>query len=214
MPFAPPPTSYTGSPRPFTLRAGTTLWRVHQRTYRSTEFNPTPSHRYFGGGRFDATDDDRYPYIYAGSTELAAAAERLVRSIPFDDDGWRYLRHADLRNRRLSAIEVAADITLISLLDTASLADACQDEWLIHTEGREYVQTRHWAHWLRSVAPWAQGLIWPSKRDLGAKVTVLFADRCDPGSLRPGTTHIDLDTRAGRRWLNLTLRPLRVSVHL
>lgn len=55
------------------------LFRVHKVTFGPEELNATPAHRYYGGGRFDATDDDLYPYLYAGETIGVAIAETLLR---------------------------------------------------------------------------------------------------------------------------------------
>jgi hypothetical protein len=42
---------------------------------------------------------------------------------------------------------------------------------------------------------------------------VLFADRCGEDAVRASELpHVDLDSQAGLRWLNLVLRPYRAIV--
>ena len=120
-----------------------------------------------------------------------------------------------VNGRRISALEATLDLPLISLLTTADLAAASQDEWLISASPSEYPQTRRWARWLRSQATWAQGFAWSSIRDLGRQSVVLFGDRCPPGALVtvPGAG-FDLDDADGTAWLNERLAPYRISVRL
>lgn len=214
MPFTAPPTAAKTTPNRTVLPAGTRLWRVHRGTRGPGDFKPVPADPHFGGGRFDSIPgDDEYPYLYAAPDPRTALLETLVRSIPFDDRGVRYLRRAALAGMVISAVESTSDLALISLLTSADLAAACQDEWLIHAEPHEYPQTRRWARWLRGHAPWGQGLLWPSRRDIGRPSAMLFGDRVDPGELAPvpGST-VALDDAAGARRLNEQLAPYRIRV--
>ncbi len=214
MPFAQPPTEYTGTPARVVLPAGTSLFRVHGCSRPPEEFKQLASNPFFGGGRFDATEQDPYPFMYAGLSETAALAETLLRSLPFEPDGGsRLLPRAAVKQRRFSHLRLTTEITLLSLATTADLAAVSQDEWLVHAGPDQYAQTRYWAHWLREVAPWAQGFVWLSKRDLGQRVVILFGDRCDPGLLEPAATpSADLDDLDGETWLNRVLTPYRTQV--
>jgi RES domain len=213
MPLSPPPANAGISPSPILLTARTQLWRVHKKHWPGADFKDVVSDPHFGGSRFDSTSADPYSYLYAAAEEQTALLETLVRGIPFNDRGARLIRRAAIADYRISALELAGDLTLISLLTTADLAAACQDEWLIHSSPADYPQTRRWAQWLRSQAPWAQGLAWPSARDLGRQSVVLFGDRCPADVLRavPGTA-VDLDDAGGAVWLNARLAPYRISV--
>jgi hypothetical protein len=213
MPLARPPTAANASPSSVVLQAGVRLWRVHRKYRSGAAFNHVKSDPHFGGSRFDSTPDDPYPYLYAAPTEQTALLETLVRGIPFDDSGRRQIRRAEIAGYRITAIETAQDLTLISLLTTADLAAACQDEWLIQTSPAEYPQTRRWGQWLRSQASWAQGLAWPSVRNLGRPSVVLFGDRLPAGLIQvvPGSA-VDLDSSIGAAWLNTQLAPYRISV--
>ena len=213
MPFAPPPLSVKSAPARTKLSAGTVLWRVHRHTRSPGSFKPVPSDGHFGGGRFDSTPDDPYPYLYVALHPETALLETLVRGIPFDERGTRYLRRAALTDLAVSSVETTEDLTLISLLTSADLAAACQDEWLVTADPPEYAQTRRWAHWLRDRAPWSQGMVWPSRRDLGRSTVLLFGDRVPAAVLRPtADPAIRLDDAAGAFWLNRTLAPYRINV--
>lgn len=221
MPLAPPPADYDGHPVRHVLRRGSCLWHVHGRVYPASGFKSALSSRLFGGGRFDATDEDRYPYWYAALDERTAVAEVLLRDLPYDQRGTRALTREAVAGRRISGLTLTRDLDLVSLIDEVDLAAVAQDQWLVVATGHEYVQTRAWGHWLRGAAPWAQGFIWSSRRDRGRSVIVLFGDRC---ATMFGTDYernllhevselaIDLDDKAGADWLNGLLEPYRVAV--
>lgn len=205
-----PPATLPGTPTKVTLSAGTTLYRVHNRTRSSIAFNPKPVHPLYGGGRFDATELDAYPFLYAGLTSTAAICESLLRSIPFPSDGGeRLLLRAVVAGRRLSTVRLATDVTLVSLVSGADLAAVGQDAWLVQAEAAEYPYTRDWCHFIRRhTQPWAQGLIWLSKREPADRAAVLFGDRGAGKALEEtDLPPIDFDTPEGEEWLNDALAP-------
>jgi RES domain len=213
VPSTQPPTTSRWSSNRTVLPAGSTLWRVHRRTRSAADFKPVVSDRHFGGGRFDSTPDDPYPFLYVALRQETALLETLVRGIPFDSRGLRYLRRAALSGLCISAVETTTELTLISLLSAADLAASCQDEWLVHADPSEYAKTRRWGHWLRTRSPWGQGLIWQSRRDLGEPTSMLFGDRAGPAPLLPVPgSAIDLDGVDGAAWLNNVLGPYRIQV--
>jgi hypothetical protein len=212
MPPVAPPRNRVASVNLKTLAAGTELWRAHSSKRTSTDFNPRPSDP-FEGGRFDGTLADPYPYLYAARDPETALLESFVRSVPFSDHGNRRIRRAAVAGRRLSALQTTRDLSLVCLLTHADLAAACQDEWLIQAEPRDYPFTRHWSSWLRTQAPAADGLIWPSRRDLGDHpVIMLFGDRGAPPLTLGARPPVDLDDCDGARWLNARLAPYRIRV--
>jgi hypothetical protein len=214
MPFAGPPTTFRLYPRRWQLPAGTQLWRVHKRSRPAEQFNTRESDMFWGGGRFDGTPSCGYPFLYATFQETTALAESLLRAMAFAGSRARTLPRAAVEGRRLSGLALTSEITLLSLTSTPALAGVLQDEWLVHAEPAWYAQTRDWAHWIRDHVPWAQGLIWPSKRDLGQQAVMLFGDRCDDDLVLPVPgCRVDLDDEPGRAWLNATLADYRVHVH-
>jgi RES domain len=214
MPFGPPPEKYSCRPNRWVMPAGTTLWRVHHMKYGPADFNKEAADRHFGGGRFDATDDAVYPFLYGALADTTAVAETLLRDLAFPAVRKRTLPRKSLSGRRLSSIETTTELHLVSLISGKDLAAVKQDTWLIHSEAKDYAFTRRWAHWLRDQAPWAQGFVWNTRRELGELAAVLFGDRCSPGALRairpPG---LELDDAAGASQLNAMLGAYDVHVY-
>nr|WP_218889701.1 RES family NAD+ phosphorylase [Saccharopolyspora hordei] len=196
------------------MPADTALFRLHERARHAAEFKP--AHVSFGapGGRFDGTPEDPFPTYYAGLHVTTALAEVLLRNISFGHDGQRLIRRAQIAGRRFSAVRTKRELTLVSLLTGPDLAAVAQDSWLVDAEGRDaYPHTRSWASWIRSQADWADGLIWPSKRDTGKPAVVLFGDRCaDALDGAEPDLHIDLDSPIGEAWLATMLAPYRAAV--
>jgi hypothetical protein len=214
-----PPAGYAGTPELTTLRAGTVLFRVHQKRFGADAFNPVPSHRYYGGGRFDATDDDTYPYLYAGETVDVAVAETLLRDLSPNDTGTRQLPMARAAGRRISAVEVTADLELVSLRTGTDLGAVAQDTWLTTCDPRDYPQSRHWAHWIRIHATSAAGYVWLSRREPGTSAYVLFGDRVPSGTMAtsadpsvPPGDEADFDAPRGRRALRNRLARYNVAL--
>jgi hypothetical protein len=214
MPYFMPSAEFPLRPRRRALPAGTQLWRVHRREYAAGRFNSRASDVLWGGGRFDGTPQCPYAYMYAAFGPATAVAETMLRGMPFLGRRPRILARCAVNGRRLSALTLAGDIELLALTTTPALAGVGQDEWLVHAEPMFYGQTRDWAHWMRDRTPWAHGLIWPSKRDLGQEAIMLFGDRCGPDllALEPGLG-LDLDDEPGRVWLNTLLADYRVHLN-
>lgn len=210
-----PPEAPTGTPGKVTLTRDTLLYRIHASRRAAGDFNPQPAHCLYGGGRFDATSCDPYGYLYAGLGPAAAVCETLLRSLPFDPTGRpRALPRRAVEGRRLSVLRLAADVTVLPLVSARDLAAVHQDTWLVHAEAQEYPYTRDWAHWIRRhTGPWAQGLVWASKREPAERTVVLFGDRGPVGALRAQEEDtMDFDTAEGREWLDSVLRPYSVQL--
>ena len=214
-----PPAAHSRTPVLTTLPAGTVLFRVHQKVFPAGSFNPVPSHRYYGGGRFDATDDDAYPYLYAGESIDVAVAETLLRDLYPNDTGTRELPRPKVDGRRISSIEVTTPVVLVSLCSGVDLGAVAQDTWLTTCDPRDYAQSRHWAHWIRSRAMTTAGYAWLSRREPGALSYVLFGDRLPGGAIRtiadprlPPGAEADFDTPRGRRALRNRLAHYNVAL--
>ncbi|MFC4588603.1 RES family NAD+ phosphorylase [Sphaerisporangium corydalis] len=214
MPGTVPPPRYAGQPNRTVLPPGTRLWRVHYRSVAPDAFTRPRAEAFFGGGRFDGTAaGDPYDFYYAGLDASTALAEVFLRDLTFGADGMRVLPHATVAHRRASLLRTVAPLRLISLVTGPDLAAVAQDDWLVHADAHEYPKTRRWAQWMRGQAPWAQGLVWSSKRDAGKKALVLFGDRLAGGALSASpAAFVDLDAPAGTAWVNATLAPYRTVV--
>jgi hypothetical protein len=218
VPSVPPPEKPATTPTLETLTAKTVLYRIHPTTFGATAFNPKLTHRYFGGGRFDATDDDAYGYMYVGDTDLCAVAETLLRDLPIDATGAITVPWVAIENRRLSAVELQEPLPLVTLVGLEALRRSSQDTWLVQTDPPEYPRTRHWGHWIRSQAPGAAGFVWPSKRDPTRRSYILFADRVPDGALKDvshtlaGTASDPFSTPSGLAALRVALATFNANV--
>jgi len=210
-----PPTNFTGTPVSTVLAKGTILSRVHLDIYGSATFNPVEADVLFGGGRFDSTNEDPYPYAYAADRDDVAVAEALLRDVLANDRGARFLAKRYWRSRQASRVITTEPIELIRLVSGADLGSIGQDTWLTMCDPDDYPQTRAWAHWLREQTPSAGGFQWVSKRDPSGRSFVLFGDRCpnalahEPGPL---TSPCTFDTDEGLAWLRATLAGFRVAI--
>jgi hypothetical protein len=192
---------------------------VHKKTFPADSFNPLLSHRYYGGGRFDATADDDYQYLYAGETIDVALAETLLRDVDFDSEGHFVLPRAYYEGRRISAVRTTRDLELVGMRTRRELHSFAQSTWITQCPPAEYAQARHWGHWLRSKAPNAAGYIWNSRQEPTQAAYVLFGDR-HPGKLiepaedpaLPSGLSADFDTAEGRSTLAGILATYRVTV--
>jgi hypothetical protein len=216
LPRIAPPRTHRPTPREAIIPAGTVLWRVHPAKYPATAFKEQPTGRYYGGGRFDCTEDKPDGFTYAAGADTTALMERFVRSLGFGDNDWRVLRHVALKGQRLAAIKVTGDLRLIGLMNGVDLTAVYQDEWLLHADEPDYPQTRDWARWMREHTGWAQGLQWPSKRHVApppAWAVILFRSRCPADALEevPGSS-VALDSPEGAELINNRLAPYRVKV--
>ncbi|HEX8645752.1 MAG TPA: RES family NAD+ phosphorylase [Thermoleophilaceae bacterium] len=212
----PPPGSYTGTPATTEVPAGTVLSRVHRTAHAACGFNPIASDILFGGGRFDATDDESYGYLYAGESDEAAVAEALLRDVDANDRGYRFLAKRYWRGRQLSRVRTTRPVTVVSLRSGTDLGAIGQDTWLTTCDADDYPQTRNWAHWLRQIVPDAAGIVWISKREPAAEAFVLFEDRCPAGFLTDAFGPLPFpcvfEEDDGCAWLRMTLARYRVTI--
>jgi RES domain len=215
-----PPIAPATEPMLCPLRAGTVLFRIHRVAYPATAFSPVHSHRYFDGGRFDSTDDDDYSYLYAGDSIPGTISEALLRDYPVGMTGAITLPRTKYEGRRISAVRTSVDIDIVDLTGLYELRHASQDTWLVHSDPRDYPQTRHWGHWLRARCPDAAGFVWMSKRDPIRRSYVLFEDRCpidvivsDPSQL-PAAAVRDFDDLLGRDYLRNMLQQFVADIEM
>lgn len=220
MPNYRPPASYDGRPRTQPLLSRTRLTRIHSASFRVTAFNPTPAPvDEIGGGRFDATSEDSYAYLYAGVDDAVAVSETLLRDIPFDDRGARFLPRSQISGRLFGWLRPTVDLTLVALRTGEDLAAVGQDSWLVGCPAREYPNTRRWAHAIRRWAPTAQGFVWRSRLEPGGLAYVFFQERCPPDvfeedlAAKPlGPTDRALDSGLGTEYLREILVRYRVTI--
>jgi hypothetical protein len=144
------------------------------------------------GGRFDATPEDPYGFLYAAEDDATAVSEVLLRDLPIDERGARLLPGAALRGRRIGWLTNTVDVALVDLRSGVDLAAVGQDTWLTTCPAAEYELTRRWAAALRRWALWASGLTWRSRREPAGFAYVFFADRCPEGCFSEVTEGLPL----------------------
>ncbi|MDS0133224.1 MULTISPECIES: RES domain-containing protein [unclassified Amycolatopsis] len=171
MPPRQPPAELPGEPKRRHIAAGTVLWRVHPDHVGAAVADP-PMRSVFGGGRFDAVAPEVRGQMYVSASDATAVLERFLPGLVFGADGRRLLLRRAIEGKRLSALEVTRDLTLLQLVSSEDLAAIGQDQWLL-TE-TQYGATREWAQWLREKAPWADGIVWQSTVDMPGETMVLF----------------------------------------
>ncbi|MFI1021583.1 RES family NAD+ phosphorylase [Streptomyces olivaceus] len=209
-----PPEGVAMEPLLTVLPAGSLVWRCHRHHYGAAEFNPRPAHEYFKGSRFDATERDPYPYLYAALDPLTALAEVFLRSVEYGSgSGVRLIPWAQASQYRLSALRTTDDITLLDLTTAEGLASVWQDEWLVDCEEREYDKTRYWVRVMRRHCGTAQGLRWMSKRCRPRAALQFFGDRGKPWAA-DGTPQESwrLDSEEGVDRANRLLGDLRAVI--
>ncbi|WP_367325965.1 RES domain-containing protein [Streptomyces sp. HUAS ZL42] len=212
MSLAPPPSQ----PLPAeaaALPAGTRLWRIHHTRYSPDRFTPVRASPFFGS-RFDGTPDDPYGVLYAYRSAATAVTDQLLRDLPFDaNSGIRIVPYAQISNRTFARLRTTVPLRLIDLSSVEALAAIGATEGLTHSDSSLYGQTRYWASHLRRENPWAQGLVWQSRRNPGVSqdALVLFEDRCPPGCLAADQA-VPLAPLEGTKLLNTLMAPFRAYV--
>lgn len=182
------------------------MFRVHRTFRQATSFNVSQAFANERDGRFDSDADDYYPFYYAALSERGALYETLVTeaSLAIGDP----IPRSALSDRVLSAVELTRDVKLISLRTEADLALVGQSEWLVRAKQHEYHLTRYQVRSLRSKYPWAEGLIWYSRKAPDEQSLVLFGDRCNIGTIRKaGLPSVALDAPLAEAWLAKLLAP-------
>jgi hypothetical protein len=192
---------------------------VHSDRFAFAEFNPTVAPSALRGGRFDATHEDPYAFLYAAEDDATAISEVLLRDLPIDERGARLLPRVALKGRRLSWLATTTNLPLVSLRSGEDLAAIGQDTWLTNCTAAEYQLTRRWSAAIRRWAPWAAGFTWRSHREPAGFAYIFFADRCPPECF---AEHVEglpvpagdqaLDRGASRHYLAELLARYRVTL--
>ena len=184
-----------------------------------TDFNPTAASHPLRGGRFDATPDDPYGFLYAADDDATAVSEVLLRDLPLDERGARLLPRARLRNLRIGWLAMTRDIQLVDLRSGQNLAAIGQDTWLTTGPASDYELTREWASAIRDWAPWCSGLTWRSHREPEGIAFILFEDRVPRDCLAEVSAGVPLmgddqrlDDGIGRFYVERILENYRVAL--
>ena len=184
-----------------------------------TDFNPTAASHPLRGGRFDATPDDPYGFLYAADDDATAISEVLLRDLPLNERGARLLPRARLGSLRIGWLTTNRDLQLVSLRSAQDLAAIGQDTWLTTGPASDYELTRAWASAIREWAAWGSGLTWRSHREPEGFAYVLFEDRLPDDCLAEVSTGMPLtgedqrlDDGIGRLYVERILETYRVAL--
>lgn len=150
------------------LEPGTTLYRVHSNTLRSTEFNPGHG----SGGRFSFFGDPPVPVIYAAETWEAARCETLLHDLSLKGG---VLQSSDYINKVESKLVLQRRLKLAKFLGTGLRRLGVEAGQLTDTHRNHYPATRQWGQ--AAHAAGFDGIIWMSKRCNSDRAVVLFEGR-------------------------------------
>ncbi|MBW2736836.1 MAG: RES family NAD+ phosphorylase [Deltaproteobacteria bacterium] len=180
MPSFPPDLDFAATPLITTIEHGTVLWRIHSSIYGGTQYNPRiPG--VMSGGRFDATNADTYPYLYAGGDTIAAVAETLLRDRPSEPMVYQ-VPFVKLRDKTISKLEISTPLEVVKLHGGGFHALGQSDHWLTSCGAGEYEDTRLWAQAIRRWSPVATGIEYRPRHDDDRLAYLFFGDRCPTGA--------------------------------
>lgn len=180
-----------------TLKAGTTIYRVHATIRSATAFNPTPARdlpQLRPGGRFDVSLPPPQ-YLYASSTPRAALAEAVLRNVADHvDQGLFRLPRAAAQGRSISALRVQADIPLLDLRGQANIlrAGITAGQTLTSCAEDRYRETRACSDYLLVRWPEACGLAYLPRHEQRDTAWVLWQDDHGDGCRSQITRHLEI----------------------
>ncbi len=147
--------------------------RVHDRSYKETEFNASPN----PSARFRPIGDPIVPTLYAGLDEHVAIAEGLFHDVPIRPKLARRSPLAGLEGRVISELSPTRELTLIALHGYGLQRLGVTHGELIETPAAAYAWTARWSQTLHAACPQADGLIWMSRRFTGRAALMLWQGR-------------------------------------
>ena len=169
----PPDRKPRGRPVLRTLKAGTTVFRIHRLGRDPVALNWTVRPDRISGGRFDSLDGS-YGYVYVGDSAATAIAETLCRDLPLEGAA-RLVPWTRIAQRALSRLTVAGDLRVLSLRGPA-LTQVGAPLALTKCGADAYETTRAWALALRRWVPRAQGFAYRPRHDEDGLTWVAFEE--------------------------------------
>ncbi len=170
-----------GTPNHVTLPKGTTVFRVHNRRYEATQFNPYED----GLTRFAPINDKDgqcVPSLYAAGTLEAAVYETIFHSVD-NKAKPKQVREQDVLDRAAGVLEACRDLTLVSLREADLNLWSIGRDALITSPSGCYSKTVKWAGAIYQQCPQAEGLAWTSRPCDPATAYLFFGDRVDAKAL-------------------------------
>ena len=158
-----------------TFEAGALLERIHDRNYRSNEFNPCNG----APTRFAPIQDlqgDCVPSLYAGDTLESAIYETIFHDIPAEARRKTVPRML-VEGRAHGQLEVLRDLKLASLRGPDLKKWRISRDSLTMTSPKLYPATARWAEAIHHQYPEVEGLIWTSNQCDPDTACLFFGDR-------------------------------------
>ncbi len=156
---APPADLASRSPLTFTVPAGTTLFRLHDRSKGPLFFGRS------GRNRFDAPAGS-FGVLYVAVDEHCAFIETFGQAT-----GIRIVTRAELEQRSLSELKVMHPFTLIDLARSGGLARIGADGRLLTGS---HAVAQPWSAALRQHPVKPAGLLYPARHDVARYACALF----------------------------------------
>lgn len=168
----------------FTLSAGSTIHRIHDKLFTAESFNPGK-----GNSRFApfTVRGSLVPTSYAATSLECAVFETIFHDIdpsaPFKSVRWTALEPL-----QYSVLEVTRDVQLAQLFTPDLMNWGLARTQLIDTPRSEYAQTRQWSGAIHDATQQPEGMVWVSRAFDQERAMLLFGTRVEPGALRPIST--------------------------
>lgn len=161
--------------------AGKPIYRVHDRRYAASTFNPGQ-----GRGRFHPFSDlsgQPVPTLYGADTLDGALSESVFRSIPVRGPG-RAIGRSHLFEACYSVLIPIRDLRLAALHGFGLGRLGVERLELIESDAAHYGETVLWASALHRLPARVDGLAWVSRQHDTSRAIILFGDRVLSEDLR------------------------------
>ena len=161
MPLRKPP-ARLAAPNTFTLRAGASLHRVHDRAYKANDFSPCRG----ASTRFAPIHDEAgvcVPSLYAGDTLEAAIYETIFHDVPVKVRR-KTVPKSLVQSRSHGVLEVLRDLELVSLRTPDLKKWRISRSSLIASSPKQYPDTARWAEAIHHQFSRMDGLLWTSNQ--------------------------------------------------
>jgi hypothetical protein len=165
--FNPPPANLKDlSPLIFKAAKGSIWFRSHRPIHSPIFFGTTKTQRW-------DSPDAAYGVLYLGLDEHCAFMESIGRGVLKT----RFVPSSELRQRGLSTIRFAQDLSLVDMADSGGLTRLGAEGSL--TSGQGYKNPQRWSQALRSHGCNPHGIRYRSRHDPARLACALF-DHCKP----------------------------------
>lgn len=183
-------------PRTEVIAAKTEIFRVYNRTWGPTGFNPTDSSARFRPVR--NRKREIVPTAYAGLDDETAIAEVLLRGVSALAKGVRRrLYRKQLEDISMATLTCGRDLRLVRMHGSGLTRLHLLRQHVIDCEESDYPYTAEWAQALYGWRKRAHGIIWTSHQNDSEKALVLWEGRVDPGWLEVVGDPVSLDEGPG-----------------